>query len=804
MTKVLLINPNPTRETIEPFIDERIRKYHSVKEGIGTEDGDQRHEPNNGLLSIGSTLLKKGFDVQYLDLNAIEINNFKKKRKYLTQEQIKSIVEKKVNHVDFILISALTPTINNALNISKILKEMNADFKIIIGGILPTLKPNYCLDQSNDFDALVIGEGELIVPKIIEAYLTNNFSELDREIGIIYKKHKHSNYIYKKGQNVIPDLNCIEDPAFELLEEESKPFVYRIFTARGCSSACAFCAPSYVAGHKVRNISPKKVLNQINKIKNKFNADCYVLGDLTFLDNQEHGRKILELIKENEVNLPFWCQTRFDRINENNIKLLAEAGCSQIAIGIESYNDSILNMINKGIHVNEMVRKLLLIKEYGIEVQAYFIVGLPNETKENIERTIKFAEYAVKKNFLDITHISIYVPYPGLPVMKGTKIIDKEYNHYYQGVFEDMPPYPVYKSKNLSCEDILKQYLNLLERVTYSYQNKENIYTELKNNSNLEKELVLGTEALTIASEMEEYKTINLNKKTVFNLVQGTRKEKESFISKIIHEDNHYIIGDSEVYNLNDLKSIIKSIDGIVDYILLDSDIKRKDSRRFIKYAYENTKCSKIYTYSDMAIWCRAVFILMQYKFPNIEDSNVSLFPDNEFSEYLKFLLIKRGAEVNYLNLNNKNYTDNNIDILVNFSFGESILHKDSIETLREDVVIIDATTKGIEEEAYNLLKNRNYSIFRPEMRPLLSSQMFLLENYNQYLENNIGRLIHNGITYISGGIIGNRGDIVVDSVYNPTKIIGIADGMGSILKMEQMSDFDYKKIKKAQHILIY
>ena len=152
---------------------------------MGTEGGDQRHEPNNGLLSIGATLKKRGFIVEYLDLNAIEIKCFKQTRSYLTQEQIKEKVDERAKNIDFFLISALTPTINNAIFIAKQLKRINPKAKILLGGILPTLKPDYCIAKSNNFDAIVIGEGEVLTPKIIEAYLSNDFTELDEETGLI-------------------------------------------------------------------------------------------------------------------------------------------------------------------------------------------------------------------------------------------------------------------------------------------------------------------------------------------------------------------------------------------------------------------------------------------------------------------------------------------------------------------------------------------------------------------------------------------------------------------------------------------
>ncbi|MFC1941547.1 cobalamin-dependent protein [Chloroflexota bacterium] len=176
--KVLLINVSPARDTISPGIDKRAIEYFRSRDVIGVEGGDQRHEPNNGLLFIGNALLKGKFGVEYLDINAKEVKYFSETGKYFSRQQINETLDVKINDIRFALISCLTPGVNNGFEIANYIKSRNPNCIIMFGGIFPTLNPNYCIEKCKSVDVVVVGEGEIIIPKIIKAYIGNDFSAL--------------------------------------------------------------------------------------------------------------------------------------------------------------------------------------------------------------------------------------------------------------------------------------------------------------------------------------------------------------------------------------------------------------------------------------------------------------------------------------------------------------------------------------------------------------------------------------------------------------------------------------------------
>jgi radical SAM superfamily enzyme YgiQ (UPF0313 family) len=384
-------------------------------------------------------------------------------------------VDQAIKNADFVLMSALSPGINNVFGIANRIKEIEPGIIILLGGIFPSLNAEYCASQCAALDVIVMGEGEEITPRIIAAYEAGHPEKLRQENGILFRMPGGNDLEFRPGHNVVADLDSLPDPAYQLLGVESEPRVLRVFAERGCSAACSFCAPSFVARHRVRARSADLVVRSIIRLKKEFKASSFVMGDLTFLDTVSYGQALLNQLIEAKLDLPFWCQTRLDRITEENVKLLAQAGCRWVAVGLESFDNSVLHNANKEICVDDMVQKLMLLKRYGMETQAYFIVGLPSETPKSIEKTIRFIEHAINRGFLDLTHISLYVPYPGLPVDKNVTLVDFNLNHYHQGVFLDMPPTPVFRTQYLDPPTILSLFLKTLENTAKAFRNRPQI-----------------------------------------------------------------------------------------------------------------------------------------------------------------------------------------------------------------------------------------------------------------------------------------------------------------------------------------
>lgn len=478
MSKILLVNTRPTRHYTALSLDERLSRYFSALEKQGDKLGDMRTEPNNGLLIIGGCLKSAGHQVDYLDLSAMEYHAFNRFGSFYTMEQmVKTVVARSID-CDFIFFSTIIVGVDDCLKLVDSVKYHCPDRTIVLGGSFPSVDPEYCLKNCDGIDALVIGEGEKLSEKIVQAYESKDFQALRLESGLIFRERKNSPYVKRSGYNLINLVELKERviPDWSLVNPTLSRHSYRVMTSRGCGFRCTFCVPSHLNRHILRKIDKRIVLKAIHRLKEKYNAKDYIIGDLTFLYDEKHSREVLDLIVRHKIGLPFWCQTHLSRIKEANLDLLKRAGCAQIAVGVESIDPSILRNINKGISTHEIIQKLTMIKRFGIEVQTYFIVGLPGDSVEKINLNRRFVEYCIENKLIDRTHIGIYVPYPGIKGNKGIENIEDDYSLYTQGVFKDIPARPVYRTNRLSRGELEEAYNEFLGSTGRVFQKIESGY----------------------------------------------------------------------------------------------------------------------------------------------------------------------------------------------------------------------------------------------------------------------------------------------------------------------------------------
>lgn len=795
MSNILLINTRPTRDYTTFEADVRVERYFNSLEARGPKMGDTRTEPNNGLLIIGKCLKHAGHRVEYLDLSADEFRRFLDKDIFYSFEEMCRRVEERARDFDFLFFSAIVVGIDDTLRLMDFIKQKHPDKIVVLGGTFPTLRPDYCLEHSNGIDVLVLGEGEAISSTIVDAYSRQSFEQLEKEIGIYYRKDNHADYKRREGFNLIDleEWGDLSKPDWSLLDLSAGPHVYRVMTARGCGFHCSFCVPSYMSSHKVRLHRKQDIIKAIKDVKERYHSENYVIGDLTFLYDQEYGRDILETIIEEKIALPFWCQTHLSRVNEQNLELLQRAGCSQLAVGIESINPSILKNINKGIDEREIIKKLLLIKEYGIEVQTYFIIGLPGDDLETVKLNKRFIEYGVASGYIDRTHIGVYVPYPGVPKDKTIEIKSQNYACYTQGVFRDIPAEPVFSSNTISKKEVKEAFYDCLGGVGDALGNGKKsmeLYDSFC--------IILGAEALSVLQNLKKI-SHETKKIPVFNIVQGIREKGRAFVSTNIQEVHAFVYGNAEVYNDDEAAAIVQEVDGEVEIILVDGDIKTPGSKNILSRVRTLAKKSKLLFYSDIQTWVRTVLnIVLAEKEYDLFDIPIYITPENRFSHRLKVMLEDFGAKVFFESEGSQQV----FDIVISFGIEGTPLEHAVLDQLRKGGILIDAAIGTLDERAYEIVSQRGISVYRPDMRTLIALEVFQGLEVEKFVKQSVGVKILDGIRFISGGVMGRKNDVVVDSITKPKTIIGIADGKGGLIPRNQMKEKTISLFVKANKIL--
>ena len=308
------------------------------------------------------------------------------------------------------------------------------------------------------------------------------------------------------------------------------------------------------------------------------------------------------------------------------------------------------------------------------------------------------------------------------------------------------------------------------------------------------------------------------NKSTVFTIGIAPRKREKIFFP-FIRESSLNIIGNVEVNNLDEAKEVVKIIDGIVDYILIDDEKKSKELYNLTSEIKRITKDSIVLTYKDNDAWVEATDTLISLFLEDNLNKTVLIFTLNNLSAKLALKLCERGSNVYLIGKSTKNNEISRIidglnfilptdcpsniyynekppenvhfDVVIGFSIDEPSIDIEFIKKLSEKTVILDAGIGSISEDAIQYALGNNFNIFRLDMRASLSGNIInVIESYD--LKNNVygmKRFLEYNI--VAGGFFGLKGDIVVDSITNPTKVIGVADGKGHLMSDEKALEYE-------------
>lgn len=313
---------------------------------------------------------------------------------------------------DLVVISTSTPTVSHDARVAELLKEHYPGIKIGLVGAHTMVMPGETLECSNAIDFVTTGEFDYAIKEIADG------SPLDKVKGIAYRSHG--------GIRRTEDRPPLEDL-------DSLPFVTEVYkrdldiskyyngylkhpyisfyAGRGCRARCTFCLwPQTISGHAYRVRSVGSVYEEMVTSKGLFpEAKEYFFDDDTFTDNAPRAIEIARRIRG--LGVTWSCNSRANTSRET-LRELKECGLRLLTVGFESGNQRILNNIKKGIRLEQAREFVKATKELGILVHGAFIIGLPGETAETIEETIR---YALELDLYSI-QVSLVAPYPGTEI----------------------------------------------------------------------------------------------------------------------------------------------------------------------------------------------------------------------------------------------------------------------------------------------------------------------------------------------------------------------------------------------------
>jgi radical SAM superfamily enzyme YgiQ (UPF0313 family) len=328
-----------------------------------------------------------------------------------------------------------------------------------------TMTRNRIISEVKDLKKIVLEkvdifleqDPDLIIEEVLSA-LAKNIANKEKDIlknvpGISYLK---GNKIITNPEAKEKNINSLPLPAYHLLgsikpygtQMLPKPFI-SIYTTKGCPYGCKFCAYSRSPFLK-RSIN--HIIRELKYMKKKFNLQSFLIFDDTFTMDRKHVIEFCKNLMNENLIFSWSCCTRVDKIDLELLTIMKKAGCVDMAFGVESGSQKILDNCNKGIKVEQIIKAAELCRKVGIRFYCMIILGLPGEDDE----TIKETEILIKKIRPYYVQFCFAVPFPNTELYSyynsRNLIRTKDWEEYCP-----LNPNPICRSENLSYEE-LKMY----------------------------------------------------------------------------------------------------------------------------------------------------------------------------------------------------------------------------------------------------------------------------------------------------------------------------------------------------------
>jgi radical SAM superfamily enzyme YgiQ (UPF0313 family) len=345
-------------------------------------------------LSIGAILEQAGFLVVVLDAHLEALSEAEVK------ERIRAVNPSVVG------ITMMTSTAIVSHRIAQLVKEVDPDTRVVVGGVHPDALPDETL-RNRAIDCVVRGDGEYTMLEICQGKAEKEILGLSYRVG--------NRPVHNPGRPTLMNLDELPPYAYHLIPMgkyypaagayRRLPAINMLMT-RGCPGKCIFCNSAETA---LRTRDARRVVDEIKHLRDAYGIREIQFYDDTFTVMKKNALRFCELMAEENVGVGFSCFARTDCFSPKMAKALKKAGCHQVMFGVESGSQQILKTLRKDIDLARTRQAVQEAKDAGLEVRAAFIFGTPGETLQTMQETV---DYAMSLD-PDLAIYNITTPYPG-------------------------------------------------------------------------------------------------------------------------------------------------------------------------------------------------------------------------------------------------------------------------------------------------------------------------------------------------------------------------------------------------------
>lgn len=370
--------------------------------------------PPHAMLTIGAPCLKAGYKVRLLD----------QRTQFITEEILKDCISSELICVG---VSAMTGTqIRNALYLARMVRDLtNGKVPFIWGGCHPSVTPEQTL--ANELvDIVAVGEGDATFIELVHAI--EHKQPLSTVKGILYKD---GGKVVKTECRPLLEVEDLLPTPWELVEVGK--YIHRDMylkdktrvldvgqTSRGCPFNCGFCSSAEIRQRKWRAMSVDKSLDMITENVRRYKLNGIWLRDDEFYINRKRSTEICEGMVKRDLNISFYTSgTRADvfmKASDYDIEVLKKSGAHTLKFGAESGSQRILELMQKGITVEQTLAANQRCKKFGIIPVFGLMMGYPTETFAEINQTIDLGFRIKRENpMAQLETMAIFTPLPGTP-----------------------------------------------------------------------------------------------------------------------------------------------------------------------------------------------------------------------------------------------------------------------------------------------------------------------------------------------------------------------------------------------------
>jgi len=348
---------------------------------------------------------------------------------------------------DLIGVSVVEVTFFMSMDFINSVRQINPDIIVAFGGSFALTAPEKVISEKN-VDIVCIGEAE------------NSFVDLCNKLKNKEDYSRIPNLWVKKDgriiKNKLGNLVGLDELPYQDWEIFDKRRIYKPMSGsigrtgcfeltRGCVFSCTFCINEHlnkIHNHKsYREKSIPRYIDEVKYFKDKYGLEyVYILAEMFLPTTKQRIRDFSRLWKEN-VGIPFWVELRVEGVDEENARLLEEAGCSSVTVGIECGNEEYRKrMIHRMMSNQKIIDACKILKQTKMQISGNSIIGFPGETREKIFDTIELNRLLN----LDNSMVHVFSPYRGtslydISVDKGYMPVDQIAGDYRSDVTLDMP-----------------------------------------------------------------------------------------------------------------------------------------------------------------------------------------------------------------------------------------------------------------------------------------------------------------------------------------------------------------------------